>query len=403
MRDAPDDGAAWLARARTRATIHRFREALADLDAAGRHGVDRAALEAERAAILQAVGCYNEALVLRRNAEQRRPDFTALGALAVLQAGERGGQGGGAPVHRGATPLPGRLPVPRRRARLPTGADVARRARPPRGPRLVRRRRAPGAGLCAGAGSPRRGRRRPWRPRTPPSTACAPWRCPATIPSTRPRSPACSAMPAVPASRALAHQRGGPLRRAVPAPSGSLRRSRGGLLADRGRGSAERAPAHGTASRRPPRHRGTRTAPSRPPGRLTGCPCTGDVTGPARAALRRPAGTYHFGARSATPTTTCAATSSPSPEPSAAAPSAPSTCTTRTATTWSPTSTSPRTAGATSRARPVVALERGRPSIQVNISTAGTPRPSGRGDGPRFGVRCEERSDRWRSMSGWSR
>jgi tetratricopeptide (TPR) repeat protein len=86
-RDAPDDGAAWLARARTRATFHRFREALADLDAAGRHGVDRAALEAERAAILQAVGCYNEALVLRRDAEQRRPDFTTLGALAVLQAG----------------------------------------------------------------------------------------------------------------------------------------------------------------------------------------------------------------------------------------------------------------------------------------------------------------------------
>ena len=86
-RDAPDDGATRLARARTRATFHRFREALADLDAAGRHGVDRAALEAQRAAILQAVGCYNEALVLRRNAEQRWPDFTALGALAVLQAG----------------------------------------------------------------------------------------------------------------------------------------------------------------------------------------------------------------------------------------------------------------------------------------------------------------------------
>ena len=62
VRDAPDDGAAWLARARTRATFHRFAEALADLDAAGRRGADQAALDAERAAILQAVGCYAEAL-----------------------------------------------------------------------------------------------------------------------------------------------------------------------------------------------------------------------------------------------------------------------------------------------------------------------------------------------------
>jgi hypothetical protein len=83
---APDDGAAWLARARTRATFHRFADALADLDAAGRCGVDKATLDAERAAILQAVGCYAEALLLRRTAAERRPDFTTLGALAVLEA-----------------------------------------------------------------------------------------------------------------------------------------------------------------------------------------------------------------------------------------------------------------------------------------------------------------------------
>ena len=83
---APDDGAAWLARARTRATFHRFAKALADLDAAGRCGADQATLDAERAAILQAVGCYAEALVLRRTAAERRPDFTTLGALAVLEA-----------------------------------------------------------------------------------------------------------------------------------------------------------------------------------------------------------------------------------------------------------------------------------------------------------------------------
>lgn len=89
VRDAPDDGAAWLARARTQATFHRFAQALADLDAAGRRGADPTALDTERAAILQAVGCYAEALVLRRSAVERRPDFTTLGALAVLQA-ERG-------------------------------------------------------------------------------------------------------------------------------------------------------------------------------------------------------------------------------------------------------------------------------------------------------------------------
>ncbi|NMH97109.1 hypothetical protein [Pseudonocardia acidicola] len=88
-RDAPDEGRALLARARSRATFHRFPEALADLDAAGRHGADRATLDAERAAILQALGCYADALVLHRDAAQRRPDFTTLGALAVLQA-ERG-------------------------------------------------------------------------------------------------------------------------------------------------------------------------------------------------------------------------------------------------------------------------------------------------------------------------
>jgi hypothetical protein len=84
--DAPEDGAAWLARARTLATFHCFPEALADLDAAGRRGADRAALDAERAAILQAVGCSADARVLRRDAAERRPDFATLGALAVLEA-----------------------------------------------------------------------------------------------------------------------------------------------------------------------------------------------------------------------------------------------------------------------------------------------------------------------------
>ena len=153
---------------------------------------------AERAAILQAVGCYAEARVLRRDAAERRPDFATLGALAVLEAEHGEGRGGGAPVHRGAATLPRGLAVPGRRARLPARPDVARRARPPRGPCLVRRRR--GAGCRP---TPRRSvtsprSTRPWAPGTPPSTACARSRCPATTPSTRPASPACSATRASP-------------------------------------------------------------------------------------------------------------------------------------------------------------------------------------------------------------
>jgi tetratricopeptide (TPR) repeat protein len=87
--DAPADGRAWLAQARLRATFHRFAEALADLDAAERFGLDQANLDAERAAIFQALGRYDEALPLRRVAVERRPDFATLGALAGLQA-ERG-------------------------------------------------------------------------------------------------------------------------------------------------------------------------------------------------------------------------------------------------------------------------------------------------------------------------
>jgi tetratricopeptide (TPR) repeat protein len=46
-------------------------------------------LDAERAAIFQALGRYDDALVLRRSAVERHPDFATLGALAGLQA-ERG-------------------------------------------------------------------------------------------------------------------------------------------------------------------------------------------------------------------------------------------------------------------------------------------------------------------------
>jgi tetratricopeptide (TPR) repeat protein len=84
-----DEGTALLARARTRATFHRFAEALADLDDARRSGLNRAALETERAVILQAVGRHAQAEELHRGTAERRPGFATLGALAVLRA-ERG-------------------------------------------------------------------------------------------------------------------------------------------------------------------------------------------------------------------------------------------------------------------------------------------------------------------------
>ena len=84
--DAPADGLAFLARARTRASLHRFDEALMDLDLAERLGIAGADLGAERAAVFQAVGRYDEALALRRVAVERRADFETLGALAALHA-----------------------------------------------------------------------------------------------------------------------------------------------------------------------------------------------------------------------------------------------------------------------------------------------------------------------------
>jgi tetratricopeptide (TPR) repeat protein len=89
VRNAPNDAEAWLSRARAKAMFHRFSEALADLNAAGQRGADRVVLDAERAAILQAIGCDVDALALRRTAAMLRADFSTLGALAVLQA-ERG-------------------------------------------------------------------------------------------------------------------------------------------------------------------------------------------------------------------------------------------------------------------------------------------------------------------------
>ena len=86
VHEAPADGFAFLARARTRASLHRFDEALADLDTAERLGLSDHELEAERAAVLQAVGRYDEAMALRRIGAERHADFESLAGLASLHA-----------------------------------------------------------------------------------------------------------------------------------------------------------------------------------------------------------------------------------------------------------------------------------------------------------------------------
>jgi tetratricopeptide (TPR) repeat protein len=194
---APDDGAAWLARARTRASFHRFAEALADLDAAGRRGADQATPEAERAAILQAVVCYAEALVLRRTAAERRPDFTTLGTLAVLEA-ERGEVAQAERLftearrrHRGVSPFPV-ASLDFRRGLMWVGQrdlhtarawfDAAVQRVPAYAPALGHRAKVDAA---LGARDAATNRLRPWRH-------------PATTPSTRPASQASSAMPVSP-------------------------------------------------------------------------------------------------------------------------------------------------------------------------------------------------------------
>ena len=88
-RDAWDDGEAFLARAQARATFHRFTDALTDLDEAQRLGAQPTLIDAERAAVFQAIGRYDDALTINRQAAECRSGFHSIGALAVLHA-ERG-------------------------------------------------------------------------------------------------------------------------------------------------------------------------------------------------------------------------------------------------------------------------------------------------------------------------
>jgi tetratricopeptide (TPR) repeat protein len=89
VQSEPANGAARVARARTRSTFHRFLDALNDLAVAERLAPNDQKINIERAAIFQALGQYDEAFAIRREAAICRPSFETLGALAGLCA-ERG-------------------------------------------------------------------------------------------------------------------------------------------------------------------------------------------------------------------------------------------------------------------------------------------------------------------------
>ncbi len=86
MRDAAADGTAFVARARSRAVFHRFADALGDIECAERLSPDAEATRGERAAILQALGRYDEALAMREEAVDRRATFESVAALVGLYA-----------------------------------------------------------------------------------------------------------------------------------------------------------------------------------------------------------------------------------------------------------------------------------------------------------------------------
>jgi tetratricopeptide (TPR) repeat protein len=85
----PNDAQSYLTRASTRSTLHRFAEALADLDKAAQLGARGERVEAPRATILLALGREDDALALRKQLADARADISSLGLLAAVHA-ERG-------------------------------------------------------------------------------------------------------------------------------------------------------------------------------------------------------------------------------------------------------------------------------------------------------------------------
>jgi tetratricopeptide (TPR) repeat protein len=85
VRRHPEGARAHLTRARARAAVHRFDEALADLDRAEKLGTPEADTRARRGAILTALGRFDDALPLLEAARKTYPNLTTLGAEASLR------------------------------------------------------------------------------------------------------------------------------------------------------------------------------------------------------------------------------------------------------------------------------------------------------------------------------
>ena len=112
VRDAASEPVAVVAHARARATFHRFAEALEDIGLAEQLSLDTKTANAERAAIFQALGRYDEAHAIREEATKRRRSFENIAALAGLWA-ERGETDAAQRLHtecvhlyRGVSPFP---------------------------------------------------------------------------------------------------------------------------------------------------------------------------------------------------------------------------------------------------------------------------------------------------------
>ncbi len=82
---APQLPESWLARASNRLALHRFADALQDVEEARRRGAEPDALEALAASALLAQGRTDEALALRRHVVQRWASTSNLSALAVAE------------------------------------------------------------------------------------------------------------------------------------------------------------------------------------------------------------------------------------------------------------------------------------------------------------------------------
>lgn len=85
----PDRPDAYRARASARAALHRFQDALADLDKAQALGAKPAELDVARAGVLEGLGRLDDALPLRHRAREARATIMTLGAEAAL-LGEMG-------------------------------------------------------------------------------------------------------------------------------------------------------------------------------------------------------------------------------------------------------------------------------------------------------------------------